>query len=137
MTEALEITVENRLLAEKRDINVYLRSTRGSHIISHSGSVTLPLRAGEEDDYLHISAARGPGNLWKDCMLNIPSWANFEFSSQGNITVTHAGDRTLLKIPPGPPTWQLKMARPTGLSPNVPLSGESDRITISDMSLSE
>jgi hypothetical protein len=118
MTENLDIavTVENKLISEKRDINVYHHSTRSAHIISHNSSITLPLRTDGEDDYLHISVVSGPGNLWKDCMIGLPSWANFEFASEGKLTLTHSSDakRTLLKIPPGPPTWQLKMTRPNG-----------------------
>ena len=118
MTENLDIaiTVENKLIKEKRDINVYHHSTRSAHIISHNSSITLPLKTVEKDDYLHISVVSGPGSLWKDCLIGLPSWANFEFASEGKLTLTHSDDpkRTLLKIPPGPPAWQLKMTRPNG-----------------------
>ncbi len=52
---------------------------------------------------------------WKACLINIPSWANFEFCAEGKVALTHSNDdaRTMLKIPPGPPTWQLKRMRPT------------------------
>ncbi len=112
----ITITVENKLIKEKRDINVYHHSTRSAHIISHNSSITLPLRIVGEGDYLHISVVSGPGSLWKDCLIDLPSWANFEFASEGKLTLTHSDDpkRTLLKIPPGPPAWQLKMTRPNG-----------------------
>jgi hypothetical protein len=112
MTKEVNITVENKLVMEERDMNVYHHSTRSAHLISHNSSVTLPLSPVMEDDYLHISIVSGPGHLENKSVVNLPSWADFEFSSEGNITVTHSGDRTLLKIPPGLPNWQLKMTRP-------------------------
>jgi hypothetical protein len=130
MPEEVDIIVENKLIKEKRDINVYHQSTRGAHIISRSSSITLPLRTVEEEDYLHISVISGPGYLWKNCMLDLPSWADFEFSSEGKSTLTHSGDRILLKIPPGPPTWQLKMTMPNGLSSICPSTG--DHVTVGD-----
>jgi len=133
MTEHFDftITVENKLIKEKRDINVYHHSTRSAHIISHNSSITLPLRTVGEDDYLHISIVSGPGNLWKDCLIGLPSWANFEFASEGKLTLTHSSDakRTLLKIPPGPPTWQLKMTRPNGYTKK---DNKKENITVGD-----
>ncbi|UCH92779.1 MAG: hypothetical protein JSV88_21120 [Candidatus Aminicenantes bacterium] len=128
MPEKLDIIVENKLIKEKRDINVYHQSTRSAHIISRSSSITLPLKTVEEDDYLYISIVRGPGNLWKDCVINIPSWADFEFSLEGKAAITHTGNRTLLKIPPGPPTWQLKMTRPKDFG----MAQTSDHVIIGD-----
>lgn len=128
MPEKFDITVENKLIKEKRDIQVYHQSTRSAHIISRSSSITLPLRTIEEDDYLYISIVRGPGNLWKDCLINLPSWADFEFSLEGKVAITHSANRTLLKVPPGPPTWQLKMTRPNDSS----VITMSDHIIVSD-----
>ena len=117
MSEEFGITVKNKLVKEKRDINVYHQATRSAHIISRNSSITLPLGATrQEEDYLHISVIRGPGNLWKNCLIDLPSWANFEFSSEGKMAVTHSGDRMVLNIPPGPPTWQLKITRPNGFN---------------------
>jgi hypothetical protein len=121
----ITITVENKLKKEKRDLNVYHQSTRSAHIISHNSSITLPLRTVEEDDFLHISLIRGPGNLWKSCLIDLPSWSDFEFSLEGKVTLTHSGDRTLLKIPPGPPKWELKMTRPAE-APRI----QEDKVTI-------
>lgn len=115
MLQESEITVKNKLIRENRDINVYHQATRSAHIISRNSSITLPLRTSEEDDYLHISVISGPGNLWKNCLVDLPWWADFEFSSEGTIAITHSGDRMVLNIPPGPPTWQLKITRPNGL----------------------
>ncbi|MCP5107906.1 MAG: hypothetical protein GY950_31245 [bacterium] len=112
MPEQIDITVENKLEKEKRGLNVYHHSSRGAHLISYNSSVTLPLRSIEAEDYLHISVVRGPGDLRKNCLIDLPSWADFEFSSEGKVTLNHSGDRTLLKIPPGPATWQLKLTLP-------------------------
>jgi hypothetical protein len=128
MAKEINITIENKLVMEKRDMNVYHHSTRSAHLISHNNSITLPLRTSVEDDYLHISVVSGPGHLENKSLVNLPSWADFELSSQGNIIVAHSGDRTLLKIPPGPSTWQLKMTR----SITSFINQVSDRVTIGD-----
>jgi hypothetical protein len=115
MAEGFDITVENKLIEEKRYINVYHQSTRSAHLISYNSSITLPLRTVEENDYLYISAVRSHGNLWKACLINVPSWADFEFSSEGKVAIAHSNnaDRIILKVPPGPPTWQMKMTQST------------------------
>jgi hypothetical protein len=67
-------------------------------------------------------------------LIRLPSWADFEFTTNGNVTVIHSHNShgTLLKIPPGPPGWELKISGSPVLSPanNFPDSG--DYITISD-----
>lgn len=113
MPDTCDISVQNKLITEKRDINVYHRSTRSAHIISFNNSFTLPFKIAGETDYLHISAVSGPGRLKNNCWIDLPSWADFEFSSEGRVTLTHAGERTLLKIPPGLPTWQLRITKPS------------------------
>jgi hypothetical protein len=128
MAKQIKITIENKLVMEKRDMNVYHHSTRSAHMISHDSFVTLPLRSVIENDYLHISIVRGPGCLEGDCVVNLPSWVDYELSSAGDATTTHSGDRTLLKIPAGPPVWQLKM---TWGSSSL-TARQSDRITIGD-----
>ncbi len=128
MAKAFDITVENKLITEKRDINIYHHATRSAHIISHNSSITVPLAAVKEGDYLHISLVSGPGNLWSDCLIDLPTRTDFEFTSEGKLTFTHSGDRSLLKIPPGPPTWQLKIKRP----PGVEIIQTSGFITIGD-----
>jgi len=131
MREEFNIKVENKLIKERRYINVYHRSTRSAHLISYNSSITLPLGTVEENDYLYISAVRNNGNLWKACLIDVPSWADFEFSADGKVAVvhSHAADRILLKVPPGPPTWQLKMTQPTaaimGKLPDHVLIGDS------------
>lgn len=128
MSVEVDIIVENKLIKEKRDIHVYHQSTRSAHIISRSSSITLPLKSVMEDDYLYISVVRGPGNLWKESVIDLPSWADFEFSLEGKAVITHSGKRTLLKVPPGPPTWQLKMMRPD----ESPIVQKSDHIIIGE-----
>ena len=114
MTDEINITVRNKLVAEKRDLNVYHHSKRSAYIISHGNAITIPLKTIEDGDYLHLSIVSGPGRLDKDCWLDIPSWCDFTVSSLGNGKLTHSGDRTLLRIPPGPPLWQLKITRSSG-----------------------
>ena len=63
MAKEINITIENKLVMEKRDMNVYHHSTRSAHMISFDSSITLPLRSVMGDDYLHISIVTGPGNL--------------------------------------------------------------------------
>ncbi len=128
MAKRIKITIENKLVIEKRDMSVYHHSTRSAHIISHDSSITLPLRSVMEDDYLHVSIVSGPGPLEGECMVNLPSWLDFEFSPGADVTVAHSGNRTLLKIPPGPPIWQLKLTR----SPSSLFKQSSDHIIIGD-----
>lgn len=128
MAETFDIKVENKLRKEKRGINVYHHSSSSAHIISFDSSINIPLKTVEEDDYLHISVVSGPGNLWKACFIIIPSWADFEFSTEVKVTLTHSGSRNILKIQPGPPTWQLKMTR-SGKSSSMQTP---DRIIIAD-----
>ena len=131
MTEEIEITVENKLITEKRDMNVYSHSARSAHMISYGSSIPLTLKPNIEDDYLHISIVSGPGHLELSSVVNLPSWANFEFSSEGKLTVTQSAGRSLLKIPPGLPAWPLNVQRPVS-SLFDPASVCADRITVGD-----
>lgn len=131
MGKEIKITVENKFIKEKRDMSVYHHSTKSAHMISYNSSVTLPLKPVTEDDYLHISIVTGPGNLKNRSIVNLPSWLDFEFFSEGKITVSHSGNRTLLKIPPGLPIWQLKMTRTT----SSPAKYSPDHITIGEEQL--
>lgn len=113
MSRQVEITVENKLAAGERDINVFHHASRSGHIISHNSSIAIPLGNAGGGDYLHISVARGPGYLWTDCVVSLPFWLGFDFSSEGKFEVSRSADdsRVLLIIPPGPPTWELKINR--------------------------
>jgi hypothetical protein len=128
MAKGIKITIENKLVTEKRDMSVYHHSTKSAHMISYNSSVTLPLRSILENDYLHISIVAGPGNLKNKSIVNLPVWLDFEFLSEGNITVSHSGDRTLLKIFPGLSMWQLKMTLSTSSFANR----SPDRVIIGD-----
>ena len=114
MPEGINVTIRNKLVTEKRDLNVYHHSKKSAYIISHGNSITIPLGTIEDGDYLHLSIVSGPGRLDKDCWLDLPSWCDFTVSSLGNGDLIHSGDRTLLRIPPGPPVWQLKITRSSG-----------------------
>ena len=114
MPEEISITIRNKLVTEKRDLNVYHHSKKSAYIISHGNSITIPLGTIEDGDYLHLSIVSGPGRLENDCWLDIPSWCDFTVSSLGNGDLIHSGDRTLLRIPPGPPVWQLKITWSSG-----------------------
>ena len=140
VVKGIDITIKNKLTVGERDIHVFHYSTRSAHIISHNSSITLPLRNSSENDYLYISVVKGPGYLWASCVIGLPTWLDFDFSSEGNLTVTHSGaaKQTLLKIPPGPPTWELKITRPVGLSSTGPLTEvQVESITISDSEIGE
>jgi hypothetical protein len=128
MAKEINVIIENKLVLEKRDMNVYHHSTRSAHLISHNNSITLPLQPSVEDDYLHISVVSGPGHLINKSILNLPAWADFEFSSEGKIFLVHSDDRTLLKIPPGPSTWQLRIKQ----SITSIINQAVDRVTVGD-----
>ena len=80
MAKEISITIENKLVREKRDLNVYHHSSGSAHMIRHNDSLTFPLRSSIEDDYLHISLVSGPGHLENKSVVNLPSWTDFEFS---------------------------------------------------------
>jgi hypothetical protein len=128
MPKGIEITVRNKLVAEKRDLTVYHHSNRSAYMISHNSSITIPLGTVEDGDYLHLSVVSGPGSLEQDCWINIPSWFDFTISSIGNGDITNLGNRTLLRIPPGALVWQLKITRSSG-SDNLPIN---NYVTIGD-----
>lgn len=132
MAKEISITIENRLLIEKRDMNIYHHSTKSAHMISYDSSIALPLKLVTEDDYLHISIVSGPGDLENKSVVNLPSWVNFEFTSGGkDVIVTHSEGRTLLRIPPGPTTWEIKITR-SATSLTNPFFRSTNFITVGD-----
>jgi len=140
VVKGIDITIKNRLTVGERDIHVFHYSTRSAHIISHNSSITLPLSISNGSDYLCISVVKSPGYLWTSCEIGLPTWVDFDFSSEGNLTVTHSGavKQTLLKIPPGPPTWELKITSPGGLSSIGPLTAARvESVFISDNGIDE
>lgn len=108
----VKMTVRNKLSKEKRDISVYHQSNRSSHIISYNSSLTQPLNIVDHHDYIHVSAISGPGHFKHPCVMNIPAWMDFEYTSAGDLFVSHSGNRTFIKIPPGFPRWELKVRIP-------------------------
>jgi hypothetical protein len=131
MKNTILITIENKLILEKRDINVYHHDTKSAHIISYDSSIPLPLRPATDNDYLHVSIVSGPGRLEGKCILLLPTWINFELSTTGNISVVHSDKKIFLKVPPGPPDWQLKITR-SGVEKR---ETSSDNITVGDSHL--
>lgn len=130
MPKEINITIENNLIIEERDMNVYHHAARSAHMISHNSSITLSLRPVKENDYLYISIIHGPGHIKKKCLVNLPSCLDFEFlASQGNLMVTRSGNRTLVKIPPGLQGWEIKLTRSFSL-----FNRKSNRIIISEES---
>lgn len=128
MTKEINITIENNLLMEARDITVYNHFSRSAHMISNYSAVALPLKSAVENDYLHISIVCGPGHLTNKIVIDLPSWIDFEFSSNGDVTVTHSGSRILLQIPPGLPKWQLRMTQSVSSFSTI----HADRVSIGD-----
>ncbi|MGD2088608.1 MAG: hypothetical protein PVH61_20695 [Candidatus Aminicenantes bacterium] len=128
MTKQTNITIENKFVLEERDMNVYHHSTRSAHMISPGSSITIPLKSVIEDDYLHISIVSGPGRLEGNCVVSLPSWVDFELSSAGDAATIRSGDRTLLKISPGLPKWQLRITH----SLSSIINQSSDRVIIGD-----
>lgn len=126
----VDITVRNRLKKEKRDISVYHHSDRSTHLISYNNSLTRDIRLVDENDYLHISVGRGPGFIGNDCVMELPSFVDFRFSLSGDVILIHTGERILLRIPPGPPLWELKMKISKQSPPFVP--ADSGHVTIGD-----
>ncbi|MCP4149968.1 MAG: hypothetical protein GY757_19635 [bacterium] len=128
MAKKISVIVENKLFREKRDMTVYHHFSKSSHMISADSSLTIPFRTAPGDDYLHISVVMGPGRLEENGVIMVPSWADFEFTFDGNVILTRSGDRTMLKLPPGIPAWQLKLTHSSSHSVAKP----TDRITICD-----
>lgn len=128
MEEGIKMTVQNQLVAGKRDLNAYHHADRGAYLISHGNTVTVPLGAAKNGDYLHLSIVIGPGDLETDCWINLPSWCDFAVSGLGSGDIVHSGGCTLLRVPPGPPVWQLKITRPAGQT-NTPAE---DYIAVGD-----
>jgi hypothetical protein len=114
MSKVAEIEVRNTLNTEKRDLNIYHQADRSAYMISHSSIITIPLGNADSGDYLHISAVGGPGRFEKECCFDIPGWCDFTVTALGNADLIHSNDRTLLIVPPGAPSWQIKITQPKG-----------------------
>lgn len=128
MTKEVEITVENRMVLEKRTLSIYHKGGDSTHLINNGSYHTLPLETAAEDDYLHISPGKGPGELKNECVLSIPSWTEFEFSSENKIGLTHRAKRFLLTVPAGTAGWDLRLTRPIDSETSPP----KDTVTVRD-----
>jgi hypothetical protein len=95
-----------------------------------------------KDDYLVIAVTPGAGDL-KGCKAELPAALPFIFTPGGmekmKILTSSDGERTTLRIPPGPPTWQLKIKNPLkaadlGRGDEGEGSGEGggDNVTVGD-----
>jgi hypothetical protein len=130
LTESVGITIRNNLSQEKREISVYHHSRRMSHIVSHNHSLEHQLESVERDDYLQISVISGPGHLHHDCILVLPSFLDFTFSASGDVIIEHINHYLVLRIPPGPPTWEIKTRVPSQFLPEN--AGKNNIISICD-----
>lgn len=128
MASVINITIRNRFIFEKRDLNVYHHYEKKAHFIGSSGVVTAALASAQDGDYLHISVVSGPGNLKYRNLINLPSWTDFEFYCEKTVIVSHIRDRIIVKIPEGAPPWQLRLTRSPCASP----LRNSDFVTIGD-----
>lgn len=127
MEHTTDIIFENNLVAENRNINVYHGDSRGTHFLGLGGSVKVPLRTVKEKDFINLSVAVGPGYMERRNVIDLPSWLNYEFLSEGKFAAVHSENRTLLKIPAGFPEWKLKLT--LSASHGRPAQ---DRVVISD-----
>jgi hypothetical protein len=127
MEDKTDILIENNLVVEKRDLNVYHRADRGVHLIGSGSSCLLSLRTFHTQDYITLSVAIGPGYMERKNVIDLPSWLNYEFLSEGRFAVRHSGNRTFLAFPAGLPEWKLKLS----LSPSQ-RNLSACRVTVSD-----
>lgn len=111
MFKKVEITVHNNLVEEKRDLSVYHHAARSANLIGSNSKITLAFKTTEKNDYVHLSLVQGPGKLNQECVVDLPFWLDFDFSSIAEGIVRHTGKRTQLTIPPSPPVWQVKVTR--------------------------
>lgn len=125
MAAEFEITIRNKLVSQRKDINVYHYATRSAHIISHNSSITLPFKTSGEMDFLSLSIPSVAGRLRKKCLIDLPEWSEVELSLEGKITIFQREGRILLKIPAGAPIWELKLTCSAEFISNLPLNGDS------------
>ncbi len=128
MVKEIQITVENRFMLEKRDLNVYRHAARSAHMISYGNSIPLGLKPVSEGDYLHISIVSGPGDMKSESIVKIPSWLDFEFLKGQDTAITHSSNNVLVRIPPGPAAWELRVT----LVEVFFYNHEASRVTIGD-----
>lgn len=126
----LAIVISNKLEKEKRDLTMYINTVKESHLVSANSSRIWRAKPGAADDFLHIAVAPGPGQLKSTWILDIPSYLNVKFRSSGEFVLFHSEERTELRIPPGPPDWQIRLT----VSPRAAMPGQkgNHRVNIQD-----
>jgi hypothetical protein len=132
MREILYFKIENLLKFEKREIKVSHHSaakevTLGYEVSTSNNFGLLPAGG----DHLLVEIV-GAGALNRNCWVKLPKKGNVMFIPEENqyIECINTNEDIFMKIPPGPPTWKLKITRPSGLS--VPGKPIEDNVTISD-----
>ena len=132
MPDALYMIVNNMLVGQRRDIHIYHHSTRSSHIVSDNSSVVLELQNGTSGDFFYISVVKGPGDLRRPCNIDFPNWMDIQFSSRGDVLISHpkGGERLRFRVPPGPAAWEIKAKIPPHSHVLNRLS--EDEITVSE-----
>jgi len=147
--EDLKITVENKGEEGKRKLVVYNSSNQEYSFIPNKdvqGAVItkkeyiIPPVEQDQENYLVIAPAPGPGDEVGTCTIDIPvdpsSKIKFTQSGIENMIFTPSGENTSLTISPGQPGWQLKITRTSLLSePRDPVgSGQgSHGLTTTDL----
>ncbi|MGD2092944.1 MAG: hypothetical protein PVH61_42670 [Candidatus Aminicenantes bacterium] len=113
----LTIEVKNNFKRGKRGIIVHDSSQKQNWIVPWEKNGQGDTKQefdfpGGKDDYLVIAVTPGAGDL-KWCKAELPTTLPFIFIPGGmekiGILTSSDGERTTLRIPPGPPTWQLKI----------------------------
>jgi hypothetical protein len=142
----LTIEVKNNFKRGKRGIIVHDSSKKQDWIVPWEknalGDTTQEFDfPGGTDDYLVIAVTPGAGDL-KWCKAELPAALPFIFIPGGmekiGILTSSDGERTTLRIPPGSPTWQLKIRQPTQIMAQManeePGSGEGggSNVTVGD-----
>lgn len=137
MADVINIIIINRLVKEKRYLNIYHHGTGSSHLISALKEVAVPLNFKAKNDYLTISVVGEPGHMWHGCKVSLPFWLDFDFLTTDAVTLSHSGggERIIIHVPPGLPNWQLKITRQKDSRPRDMTELKEDsrhRIIISD-----
>ena len=127
--ENLKITVENKGEEGKRKLVIYNSSDQEYSFIPNKdeqGAITtkkeynIPPVEQDQENYLVIAPAPGPGNEVGTCTIDIPleSGSQIKFTQSGieNLTITPSETKTSLTISPGQPGCQLKITRTSLLS---------------------
>lgn len=119
MNKKHKILVENNMIIERREINIYHHSRTRTFLHNYDNAVAIDLKSTDEFDYIHLSIVKGPWNLQNECLIKFPDKLDLELSTNnlhGCIHFIQSGHKTLLKIPPGSPNWEVKIRNQNCLS---------------------